>query len=80
MNVEFGSRNFEFGMTSHHVVRCGMLCRNSEFQTRRRLLRRIRPHLKEEAMSRPQVTVRRVGRGPTATPNSELERLANGPH
>ncbi len=40
----------------------------SEVRTRRRLLRRIRPHLKEEAMSRPQATVRRVGRRPTANP------------
>jgi len=42
----------------------------SEVRTRRRLLRRIRPHLKEEAMSRPQATVRRVGRRPTANPKS----------
>ena len=44
----------------------------SEIRTRRRLLRRIRPHLKEEAMSRPQATVRRVGRRPTANPKSEF--------
>ena len=45
----------------------------SEIRTRRRLLRRIRPHLKEEAMSRPQATVRRVGRRPTANPKSISE-------
>ena len=45
---------------------------NSEVRTRRRLLWRITPHLKEEAMSRPQATVRRVGRRPTAIPNSEF--------
>ena len=44
--------------------------RNSEFGTRRRLRKRIKPHPKEEAMSRPQVTVRRVGRRPTAIRNS----------
>ena len=31
-----------------------------------------KPHLKEEAVSRPQATVRRVGRRPTAIPKSEI--------
>ena len=44
--------------------------RNEELGTRRRLRKRIKPHPKEEAMSRPQVTVRRVGRRPTAIRNS----------
>ena len=44
----------------------------SEIRTRRRLLRRIRPHLKEEAMIRPQATLRRVGLRPTANPKSEI--------
>ena len=48
--------------------------RNSEFGTRRRLRKRIKPHPKEEAMSRPQVTVRRVGRRPTAI------RISAQPH
>ena len=48
--------------------------RKSEVGTRRRLRKRIKPHPKEEAMSRPQVTVRRVGRRPTAIRNSTRPR------
>jgi len=48
--------------------------RNEELGTRRRLRKRIKPHPKEEAMSRPQVTVRRVGRRPTAIRNSARPR------
>jgi hypothetical protein len=50
----------------------------AQFRTRRRLLRRIRPHLKEEAMSRPRATVRRVGRRPTANPKSEIQQEGGG--
>ncbi len=54
------------------TARAGNVCGKSEIRTRRRLLRRIRPHLKEETMSRPQATVRRVGQRPTANPKSEI--------
>ena len=50
----------------------------AKIRTRRRLLRRIRPHLKEEAMIRPQATVRRVGRRPTANSKSEFRNLGPG--
>jgi len=54
--------------------------RKSEVRTCRRLLRRIRPHLKEKAMSRPHATVRRVGRRPTANPKSEIGWTAGIPN
>jgi len=68
MNSEFGILNSEFPFASAWNAEGGWV----KFRTRRRLLRRIKSHLKEETMSRPQATLRRVGRRPTANPKSEI--------